>query len=144
VAYINGYHATAESSEIILDRTFPSAQAKLDRGSFNPAGSAGQAKLSIAQSGSVEESWTGRILDASGNAVKRWTFTGEPAPITWDGLSDGGLAVPDGAYRYVVSSTDRAGNAFSSAALPFEIDTLRKEAKFAADGSAFSPNGDGV
>ncbi len=144
VAYINGYRASAESSEIILDRTFPAAQAKLDRGSFNPAGSAGQARLSIAQSGSVEESWTGRILDASGNAVKRWTFAGEPAPITWDGLSDGGLAVPDGAYRYVVSSTDRAGNAFSSAALPFEIDTLRKEAKFAADGAAFSPNGDGV
>jgi flagellar hook assembly protein FlgD/outer membrane protein OmpA-like peptidoglycan-associated protein len=144
VAYINGYRASAESPDVILDRTFPKAQAKLDRTSFNPAGSAGQAKLAIAQSGSAEESWTGRILDASGVTLKRWTFVGEPETIAWDGLSDGGLAVPDGTYRYVISATDRAGNAFSSAALPFEIDTLRKEAKLAADSAAFSPNGDGV
>lgn len=144
LSYINGYSTTVESPEILLDRTYPSAQAKADKAAFNPSGSPAQATVTIDQTGTSEDRWTARILDARGNQVKKWDFEGEPGRLTWDGIGDSGFIVPDGTYRYVVSATDRAGNAFASKEVPMEIDTLKKEVKLAADSLAFSPNGDGI
>ncbi|MHB9152758.1 MAG: FlgD immunoglobulin-like domain containing protein [Spirochaetales bacterium] len=144
LSYINGYSTKMESPAILLDRTYPSAQANVDKVIFNPAGNLEQSKVAITQSGSVEDTWTARIIDAKGNLVKSWDFANELPSITWDGLGDSGIMVADGMYRYVVSATDRAGNAFVSKEIPIQVDTLKKEAKLTASSLAFSPNGDGV
>jgi len=144
LSYINGYSAKVESPGFILDRTYPSAQARADKASFNPAGSAEQSKLGISQSGTREETWTARIADAKGSVVKKWSFSGELPSLDWDGIGDTGLMVSDGIYSYAVSAADRAGNSFISKEISFEVDTLKKEVRLSADSLAFSPNGDSV
>ncbi|HCO48159.1 MAG TPA: hypothetical protein DIT55_01440 [Spirochaetaceae bacterium] len=144
LAYINGYKVKAESGDILLDRIYPSASIKLDKIAFNPAGDPGQSNIAITQSGTNEELWSARILDAKGNPVREWSFPGDLAPLSWDGKSDVGLTVPDGGYRYVVQATDKAGNAFISKEIPFEVDTLKKEIRLSSDTLAFSPNNDRV
>jgi len=144
LSYINGYSIKAESGDILLDRTYPTAQAKIDRDIFNPAGGPNQSKVTITQTSSSEEQWTARILDAKGTVAKKWAFSGILPSLTWDGSSDSGLTVLDGAYRYVVSATDRAGNVFVSKEIPIEVDTQKKEIRLTADTLAFSPNNDRI
>ncbi len=144
LVYINGFVAKISSAEILLDRTYPKAQVKADKASFNPAGNPEQSKIAIDQSGTNEDLWTAKVLDAKGNPVKKWTFAGELPSLTWDGKGDSGLIVPDGAYKYVVEALDKAGNSFASREISLEVDTLKKELKLAADSLCFSPNGDGV
>lgn len=144
VAYVNGYTARVTGDPILLDRTYPSAKVSIDKAVFNPAGRPDQATIRFAQKSSSETKWTARILDSTGKAVRTWDFEGELAAIEWNGSGDYGLPVPDGTYRYKVSSTDGAGNAFATPELAFEIDTLKKESSISTGTLAFSPNGDGV
>jgi flagellar hook assembly protein FlgD len=144
VDYINGYRAHVESAEVLLDRTYPTATVKPDKTVFNPAGKADQSKVSFVQSGSDEELWLAKVVTDSGITVKRWSFQGQLPTIVWDGSADSGLPAPDGFYKYFISSTDRAGNAFKSAEFPIEIDSVKKELKLSASALAFSPNGDGI
>jgi len=144
LAYINGFSSTVESPVMVLDRAYPTAEVTSAQVAFNPSGTSEQAVLRIEQKGSTEELWSAAILNSAGIKVKTWEFQGSPAALNWDGKGDNGFLVPDGTYRYVVSSTDKAGNAFSSKELGFEMDTLKKELRLAADNLAFSPNGDGV
>jgi flagellar hook assembly protein FlgD/flagellar motor protein MotB len=142
VAYRNGYEATVEGAPIVLDRVYPKAEVSTDRSIFNPLGSNEQAKVRIAQKGSTEEAWLGQIFDSRGTLVRRWAIGSEPQNIEWDGTADSGLLVPDGRYRYVISSTDKAGNAFVSGDLGIEVETSRKSVRIVSDPEAFSPNGD--
>ncbi|TXT42809.1 MAG: OmpA family protein, partial [Spirochaetes bacterium] len=144
VAYRNGYEATVAGAQIILDRVYPRAEVSADLSIFNPLGSNEQAKVRIGQKGSVEEAWLGQIFDSRGTLVRRWAIGTEPRNIEWDGTADSGLLVSDGRYRYVISSTDKAGNAFVSGDLHIEVETSRKSARIASEHEAFSPNGDGA
>lgn len=144
LSYINGYSAKIESKEILLDRTYPVAQAKADKAVFNPAGSAGQSRVTITQTSSEEELWTALLSDSKNTVVKKWTFAGALPSLVWDGKGDSGLLVPDGRYSYVASSTDSAGNSFKTKEIAITVDTLKKDAKLSVDTLAFSPNGDRV
>ena len=144
LSYINGFSSKTESGDILLDRTYPSAGVKIDKSIFNPAGGPSQSSVMISQTSSSEEQWTAQILDSKGAAVKKWTFAGTLPAQSWDGTGDSGLTLVDGVYRYVVSSTDKAGNAFISREIPITVDTQKKEIRLSADMLAFSPNNDRI
>ncbi|HEX7387883.1 MAG TPA: flagellar hook capping FlgD N-terminal domain-containing protein [Castellaniella sp.] len=60
------------------------------------------------------------ILDNSGKVVRKMDLGAQPAgiyPITWDGLDDMGVAVPDGAYTAQVAGTDAKGQPVSTQVL---------------------------
>ncbi|MEW6548654.1 MAG: FlgD immunoglobulin-like domain containing protein [Spirochaetota bacterium] len=144
VAYLHGYEAAVEGAPVILDREYPKAEVSADLSIFNPLGKNGQTSVKISQGGTAEDSWLGQIFDSRGTLVRRWALGSRPEDLVWDGTADSGLLVPDGKYRYVVSSTDKAGNAFVSKDLALEVETSRKTAQVSSEHEAFSPNGDGV
>ncbi|NLJ45593.1 MAG: OmpA family protein [Treponema sp.] len=145
VQYVNGYKPSATSPLFLLDVTAPTARATVERSTFNPAGASGQTTTVFSASGSRELSWTAEIEDASGKAVRSWTFPGEPdARVEWDGRDEAGKIVPDGTYSFRLRSTDRAGNSGVSSVVSVRVDTEKKAAVLSSDALAFSPNGDGV
>ncbi len=145
LGYASGYAPSVRSPVFILDRKYPQASVSVDRTAFNPSGSVGQNLVRITQKGSAEETWNGEIQDSAGSSVRTWKFTGEPqAVLEWDGMDRNGKLLPDGMYSYVLKSTDRAGNSFSTAPIQIAVDTEKKTLILTSDRRAFSPNGDGV
>lgn len=144
VTYVNGHGPVAYSPSFVIDITAPKASVAVDRVAFNPLGDA-NTKITITQTGSEEDRWTGEMVNASGGIVKTWTFLGTPdKTVQWDGSDDAGKVVADGSYTYRLSATDRAGNATRVSGAAVLVDTEKKAVRLALDRRAFSPNGDGV
>ncbi len=144
VFYVNGHRPVAYSPGFIIDITAPQATVSVSRTAFNPLGDA-DVTVTISQTGSEEERWTGDMTNAAGLAVKTWTFIGVPDPtVVWDGSDNAGKVVPDGAYTYRLSATDKAGNSGHATGSAIMVDTQNKAVRLSLDRRAFSPNGDGV
>ena len=125
--------------------TAPTASVTSDYSVFSPVGEGTRNLLTFTQSGSKDAAWTGTVTDAASRAVRTVTWKGAAdAKFVFDGHdahrrppARREVRVPAGGHR-------RAGNAGSSALLPFEIDTTATPVIVTTDLSAFSPNGDGV
>lgn len=142
-AFSNGQESIINRN-ITIDNTPPSAVVRAEQDIFSPDGDGRLDTLTTRQEGSREKSWTGKILDKSGNAVKTWAF-GEtpPSSIIWDGVTDDGQII-DGFYEYVLSSTDLAGNVGIAKTPAFELNTGTTDVILTVRPQAFSPNGDGI
>jgi flagellar hook assembly protein FlgD/outer membrane protein OmpA-like peptidoglycan-associated protein len=81
------------------------------------------------------------------NLLSRLTYlkTGITIPptIRWDGMSDAGAVVPDGAYRYHVEAWDDNNNLGKSPEGNVVVDTVPPSVTSAASYLIFSPDGDG-
>src|SRR5690606_3657670 len=112
---------------------------------FSPDNDGNKDTLLISQTGSQEELWEGRILDAAGTIVKSFVWRNEtPRSFPWDGKNLEGTLAPDGVYSYAVASTDRAGNATERRLDNIIINTQAPPIALTIDEAWFSPNGDGV
>ncbi len=149
VRYRNGYEAKAKSPVFNIDVSAPSINV-LQPGAealrtFSPDGDGSKDSFTFAQSGSREDLWTARVENAAGEPVRTRTWeAAEPTDFVWNGEDDAGRPVPDGEYRYVVSSRDRAGNAASASVTGIILDRSKPAASIAVESGFFSPNGDGV
>lgn len=123
-------------------------------GEIRPATAAGIATAGAAAAGTAGTSGgsplsgpspgAGAPGAAPDKAVKTWSFVGVPdKEITWDGYDDAGRVVPDGAYVYRLSATDKAGNRVTASTTAFLVDTQNKEVSLSLDARAFSPDGNG-
>jgi flagellar hook assembly protein FlgD len=128
-----------------VDNTPPSLVLSAPFDTLSPNGDGNQDTLPLRQSASTtEDEWQGEIRTASGQAVRHVAWSGAAADWDWDGRDDTGALVPDGAYDYVVSATDRAGNKASFALPEIHVDTRPGAVTLTASPAAFSPNADGV
>ena len=110
---------------------------------FSPDADGLKDRFTVDQDGSVEHLWEAGFQNSAGAAVKVWAWADEAPPdFEWDGRNDSGEVVEDGVYRYVVESTDRAGNSNSGAIEGIIIDTLRPEIGLTIDKRIFSPGTD--
>ncbi len=102
--------------------------------------------ITIGQTGGTEEDlWEAKITDASGRAVKTYSWTNlSPQTIVWEGLGDSGALVADGKYGYTISATDRSGNSYSYSFSGIELDTTVTKVTVDLDEEFISPNGDGA
>ncbi|MBE3131625.1 MAG: hypothetical protein IMZ54_13045, partial [Acidobacteria bacterium] len=66
-----------------------------------------------------------------------------PPTIRWDGKSDAGATVPDGAYRYFVEAWDDNDNVGKSGIGTVVVDNTAPSVAVSATYLIFSPNGDG-
>ncbi|HOX48652.1 MAG TPA: FlgD immunoglobulin-like domain containing protein [Spirochaetales bacterium] len=142
----NGNSGRAGPFAVVVDSTPPEAKAEAAEASkiFSPDGDGNKDSLLLKVSGSPEDLWKLRILDAAGKAVRSADYSaGAPSDFAWDGKADSGEVLPDGVYSMVLSSTDRAGNAFSRRVDNVVVNTQQPPVNVAIDLSAFSPNGDG-
>ncbi len=128
---------------ITVDNTEPVAVVKADKTIFSPDGDGRLDTLTIRQEGSKEKAWTGTIINEANEVVKQWDF-GEvpPESVEWNGVTDDGQIV-DGFYKYVLSSTDLAGNVKEEQTTAIELNTGTTEVILTVSPDAFSPNGDG-
>ncbi|MFP4485153.1 MAG: FlgD immunoglobulin-like domain containing protein, partial [Spirochaetaceae bacterium] len=129
---------------------------------FSPNDDGIRDTITFEQQAGREQAWTGQILGADGDVVWQETW-GNPDPadragdvepplsVTWDGTynvgSEAGDTVPEGDYRYRLSSEDRAGNSTTVEAQWTVTMSLRAGDVILTvtdEDPIFSPNGDGV
>ncbi len=139
----NNNSALSESIPIVLDTAAPELKLQVVEGLdliFSPDGDGLKDSFPVQQEGSQEYRWEAEFQDAAGNSVRTWTWSGSsPEVLDWDGRSDEGSAILDGVYRYIVQSTDEAGNATMGSIEGIIIDTKRPEIGLSIDRAVFSP-----
>ncbi len=142
VLYRNGHNPTAQSPEITVDLTPPSATLTADYLVFSPIPGSPRPEMLFHSTASSEQTWTGSVDTADGTTVKTFSWIGTPDPvIAWDGRGDDGRLEPDGTYLFSLDSIDEAGNFGQSNTISFTLDTEKKQVFLNTDYDAFSPNG---
>jgi len=130
---------------VIVDNTPPSAVVSAPYTVFAPTGDGSRDTLRLEhQEASSEDLWLGQITTVDGSVVRSFEWEGEPETVEWDGTDDEGLPAADGTYRYLLSSTDRAGNSFSTALDEIVLDRRSFPVRLTVSPLAFSPNENGV
>jgi flagellar hook assembly protein FlgD/outer membrane protein OmpA-like peptidoglycan-associated protein len=143
LVYRNGSESKAETRSFELDTRVPEAQIAADYTLFSPDGDGRRDTVLIRQNGSEEELWSGSVVNADGEVIKRVFWKGLPGNYSWDGTSEAGNKVSDGIYSYRLTSEDAAGNSFKASIEGLKVDTAQTRIFVTADLKAFSPNGDG-
>ncbi len=131
----------------VVDTTPPSVRVSLQEPKiFSPNGDGNLETYTIEQrDGTAEDEWRGRIVDGDSDTIRAYLWTGgPPETIVWDGTDDAGAPAPDGAHRYLITATDRAGNSFAYESDEFQLVTIETPISIALDREFISPNGDGV
>ena len=143
-ASFNNGQESSITRNITVDNTPPTATVRLDTTIFSPDGDGRLDTVTVSQEGSKEKTWSASIIGEAGKTVKTWTFGETPASkVMWDGADEAGR-ITDGIYKYVLLSTDLAGNTGRIESAPFELNTGTTEVLLTVSPEAFSPNGDKV
>jgi flagellar hook assembly protein FlgD len=143
IMYLNGDNPFAMSSEsILVGRSRPEVTADVDRRLFTPNDDGDRDTISITQSSSEQDLWTGTFVNEDGETVRTITWAGQAEDFVWDGKGDDGEVLPDGFYTYTVSSENAYGNIGSAKLVNLRIDNLSATISIVADQEVFSPNGD--
>ncbi len=139
----NGTTAYEVSDAVVVDTIVPTIEISIDRTLFSPNGDGRYDSVTIHQSSSSENTWRGGIIAADGTIIREYEWEGSVMDLIWDCTDDEGNVVPDGVYRYSISSTDLAGNHVERVSERITIDTAPTDVRIVPDVTAFSPNGDG-
>ncbi|ORC36609.1 hypothetical protein B4O97_05970 [Marispirochaeta aestuarii] len=143
--YRNGNSPSKISPVFTLDITAPAATVAASPQIFSPDGDGNRDTLTITQDASVEHEWLGQIVDTDNRVIREYRWIDQPeSEIIWNGTSEEGSITEDGDYRYILSSTDRAGNSFSAESRSIRLSTKETVVAIFTDTDAFSPNGDGI
>ena len=139
--------ASTREFVVIVDNTAPEIELVQPSQDAKIFGEGAKSVLTIKQSGSLEDLWTGTFYDSVGVPVRvfKWTES-EPLKFDWAGTDGNGVFVKDGVYSYRITATDRAGNVSAPAMISNIIYSAEKPAvNITLSGNRyFSPNGDGV
>ncbi|TAL35968.1 MAG: hypothetical protein EPN93_09215 [Spirochaetes bacterium] len=105
----------ARTGSVIVDNTAPAIELKAADLLFSPNGDGRKDELVVEQvfSSAPADEWHAVFADASGRAVRSFTWKGDaiPAMLSWDGKDDAGADAPEGIYTLAVESRDGADNA---------------------------------
>ncbi|MDR3123453.1 MAG: OmpA family protein [Treponema sp.] len=140
--YAAGNQPAAVSRPFAVDTVAPKAKVNAAYTLFSPNGDGRKDVLPLTVVTEGNDAWIASIANARGEEIQNWSWTGAaPASLSWDGLDKAGNTVPDGAYRFLLSSTDEAGN---SASIPLDaitVDARIPRAFLTASQSAVAPRG---
>ncbi|MBN1499085.1 MAG: OmpA family protein [Spirochaetes bacterium] len=107
-------YSLKKTGDINVDNDSPQAEIKTEYLLFSPNGDKKKDELVITQNikSQSNDRWEAGFLDASGNKVKTYSWTGNeiPSKLKWDGKDNNDADVPEGLYTYYVRSKDEAGN----------------------------------
>ena len=142
--YENGSTRVVESPPFELDVTSPQAFVALHYDVFSPNGDGVRDVVLVEQETTGEGPWLAVVTDARGREVRSEHLSDANGTFSWDGRDDFGSLVADGAFTYVLSARDAAGNDFSSKPLILTMDTRETPVALRVRGEHFSPNGDGI
>ncbi len=102
------------------------ASSKAEPAVFSPTGEHAVTKIQLnARTKAEAQSWTLDLVSKSDEVVRSFGGQGAPpAHLLWDGKSESGLPLPDGAYRYRLVVRDRDGRTVMGPTRAVEISTL--------------------
>lgn len=146
----NGNMISVDSSNFVLDTVSPYLAASAPWSAFSPDGDGIQDTIPVTITGCTQENlWTAEIKDSKNKVVKRCSWkgkvrTGAKDFFEWDGSDESGNRVADGIYSIVISSTDEAGNAFSTTMSGFTLDSRETKIYVTAENEGISPNADKI
>ena len=144
VNYENGNVPIAKTQAFVLDTVAPEIQLSIDRTLFSPNDDGRKDSITINQTSSDEEVWSGKIETVNGEPVRTYSWKNRAPGFTWDGKDEYGNRVKDGSYRYTVSAVDSAGNGTVRKLEGITVDTRPTSVFVTANRTGFSPNGDGT
>lgn len=139
--YTRGSRLTMTSSNFIIDRVFPEIQISNSPLLISPNGDGRRDSLDITQSSSTEELFEAQLTDLNGQVLNTWFWKGQLADLSWGGVDETGNILPNGQYRYLVSSQDIAGNRTEKRVENIQIDNRRSDVFLTASKEIFSPEG---
>jgi outer membrane protein OmpA-like peptidoglycan-associated protein/flagellar hook assembly protein FlgD len=147
VIYRNGHTATVEGiGPVIVDRTSPRVRRlSATPRRFSPDGDGEGDEVRIEQAVEPGDTWMGTLVNESGEVVSSRDWGETIESFSWDGRGSDGQVVPDGDYRYVLESTDNAGNTTREQIL-ITVNTEPAgppELRISLRPQPFSPDGDG-
>jgi flagellar motor protein MotB len=150
VVYLNGHVAeSGDVGPVLVDRTPPRIRRlAAEPRRFSPDGDGTDDTVMIRQEVEPGDDWTGRIENEDGDVILEQTYEDRVESFHWDGRDESGNLLPDGDYRYVLTSTDQAGNTargdvlITLSTVPVEIPA--PEMRIGLRPNPFSPDGDGV
>ncbi|HKK47814.1 MAG TPA: OmpA family protein [Alkalispirochaeta sp.] len=147
VIYRNGHEVEVTGvGPVIVDRTSPRIeQLTAEPRQFSPDDDGESDEVRITQEVVPGDAWTGSLVTDDGQTIRSQEWDDTVESFTWDGRGPDGDVLPDGDYRYVLSSTDNAGNTTREELL-ITIDTEPAEppeVRVSLRPQPFSPDGDG-
>ena len=143
VSYQNRDSVSAASSAFLLDTVAPSVSVSASPLLFSPSETSRSRVAKFLQKSVPGDDWEGRLLGPDGSVVRSWSWKGNAVDFIWEGTDEAGNLVPDGIYRYEVSSADAAGNRGSAIVPSIEVDKRPVQVFVIASDTGLSPNGDG-
>ena len=139
----NGSQAAASTQNFEIDTVAPYLSAETPYKFFSPDGDSSKDTMPVTiKECSPEKLWTAQVRNAKNEVVKTYTWNGTTSSITWDGSDQSGNTAGDGIYSIVFTSTDDAGNTFTSTIAGLTLDSRETKAYLTADLEGISPNGD--
>jgi outer membrane protein OmpA-like peptidoglycan-associated protein/flagellar hook assembly protein FlgD len=140
VNYAAGNRSEALSRPFTVDTVAPKATLTTPYTLFSPNGDGKKDILPLNVRTEGDDPWTAVITDTGGTEIQSWTWTGAaPSALAWDGADKAGNAVPDGVYRFALSSADEAGNSTRIPLDTITVDARVPRAFFTASHTAIAP-----
>jgi flagellar hook assembly protein FlgD/outer membrane protein OmpA-like peptidoglycan-associated protein len=143
VVYKKGDVPKARTNIFYLDTLFPEAEASAVYTLFSPDGDGRRDEIAIKQSSSDEALWEAAIYNPRGEVVRNFFWKERVANVSWDGKDENGNTTPDGVYRYILNSTDAAGNYTEILINDIRVDSRPTPVFITVSSEGFSPNNDG-
>jgi flagellar hook assembly protein FlgD len=140
--YAAGNQPAAVSRPFAVDTVPPKATVDAAYTLFSPNGDGRKDTLPLRIITEGNDTWVASITNPRGDEIQSWSWTGAaPASVTWDGADKAGNTVPDGVYRFVLSSTDEAGNSAGVTLDTITADARIPRAFLTATQTAVAPRG---
>ena len=86
--------------------------------------------------------WNVEVRNAKNTVVKKYSWNGTKSNFEWDGSDESGNLSADGKYNLVISSTDDAGNRFSTSLKDIVLDNRETKLYLTSEYEGISPNND--
>ncbi|GHV30474.1 cell envelope biogenesis protein OmpA [Spirochaetia bacterium] len=141
VNYAAGNQSSARSRPFAVDTVAPAGTLTTPYTLFSPNGDGRKDTLPLTIRTEGDDPWTAVISDSKGQEIQSWSWTGAaPSSVAWDGTDREGNAVPDGVYRFALSSTDEAGNSTRIPLDTITVDARVPRAFFTSSQTAVAPH----
>lgn len=144
----SGNRQQQELDDFVVDTKAPEALiVEPESMVFSPNGDGNKDTITISHTkASSEAEWQAEIRDGDDEVLRSFSWEdGTPGDAVWDGTADDGSSVEAGEYKYVLFSTDLAGNESGEIVLEgIRLDRTTTPVEMLVEPQAISPNGDGV
>jgi flagellar hook assembly protein FlgD/outer membrane protein OmpA-like peptidoglycan-associated protein len=140
--------AESEPSYIHIDTVVPKMETAVESAIFSPNNDGAKDTISFSvksQDILAYDKVTATVRDASGNAVKNYSYDGKvPDKVVWDGNDNNSKPVPEGDYTFNILVSNEAGNKAENTIAGIHLVRAYQSVEISPSADAFSPGSAGA